>query len=164
MTELIQPLIENLRDELKEYGELLALLDEQQEHVLSRHADGVLDSVARINGQSLVLKRARVARETAQQRLAATLGQPEDSGIFVLAQFLPEAYRPLLTALVNENNQLLARVQQRARQNHLLLSRSVELMQRFIQSLTPGQNTTIYGGDGAVHTTCAAQTLYEAVG
>ena len=33
---------------------------------------------------------------------------------------------------MRENNELLVRVQQRARQNHLLLSRSVEMMQRFI--------------------------------
>ena len=45
---------------------------------------------------------------------------------------LPEAYRPLIESLVDENNSLLQRVQQRARQNHLVLSRSVELMQDFL--------------------------------
>ena len=164
MTELIQQLIENLRDELKAYGELLALFEEQQEHVMSRHADRVLDSVTRINAQALALNRARVLRETTQRTLAVTVGQDSDAGIFVLAQFLPEDYRPLLQALVRENNQLLTRVQQRARQNHLLLSRSVELMQRFIQSLMPCQNTTVYAGDGVVHPNCSAHTLYEAVG
>ena len=47
---------------------------------------------------------------------------------------MPEAYRPLVSALVEENNQLLARVRQRARQNHILLSRSLELMEKFINS------------------------------
>ena len=37
-------------------------------------------------------------------------------------------------ALVEENNELLIRVQQRARQNHLLLSHAVELMQHLINS------------------------------
>ncbi len=43
-----------------------------------------------------------------------------------------------MQALVQENNELLVRVQQRARQNHLLLLRSLELMQKLINSLFPG--------------------------
>ena len=164
MTERIKHLIEALRDELKEYGEMLALLEEQQEHLMSRRADGVLESVGRINEQALVLKRTRMRREETQHHLACTVGHAECTGIFVLAQYLPADYRPLLTALVNENNQLLARVQKRGHQNHLLLSRSVELMQQFISALNPGQNATVYGGDGAVHTGSPSNALYEAVG
>ncbi len=164
MSQPLNQLIETLRDELKEYGEMLALLDEQQEQVFARRSDGVLESVSRINAQASVLRLSRLAREAAQRVLARETGQPEDAGLFVLAQLLPQDYRPLLLALVHENNQLLARVQQRARQNHLLLSRSVELMQRFIQSLAPGQNTTVYGGTGAVYATTGGHMLYEAVG
>ena len=39
----IEILVEKLRDELKQYGELLALLDQQQELVLKRDADGILE-------------------------------------------------------------------------------------------------------------------------
>ena len=46
---------------------------------------------------------------------------------------LPPDYRPLVQALVQENNELLARVHQRTRQNHLLLSHAVELMQQLDQ-------------------------------
>ena len=42
-----------------------------------------------------------------------------------------------MEALVRENNELLVRVQQRARQNHLLLSHCVELMQQLINSIFP---------------------------
>jgi flagellar biosynthesis/type III secretory pathway chaperone len=106
----------------------------------------------------------RVRREAAQRGLARTAGQAESSGLFVLAQVLPTDYRPLLLALVNENNQLLGRVRQRARQNHVLLSRSLELMQQFIQSLAPSQSPTVYHGDGAVHASSTGHVLYEAVG
>lgn len=164
MNERIQQLIETLRDELKEYGEMLALLDEQQEHLMARRADGVLESVERINTQALVIKRARTRREETQHTLACTVGHPECTGLFVLAQHLPPDYRPLLQALVDENNQLLARVQRRGHQNHLMLSRSVELMQRFISALAPGQNATVYAGDGAVHLNTTSHALYEAVG
>ena len=53
-----------------------------------------------------------------------------------------------MKALVEENNELLERVQRRARQNHLLLSRAVDLMQRFLSSFFPVQGATTYGGGG----------------
>ncbi len=55
----------------------------------------------------------------------------------MLIPLLPADYRPLVQALVDENNELLVRVRQRARQNHLLLSRSVELMQGLLNTLLP---------------------------
>ena len=70
-----------------------------------------------------------------------------------------------MKALVDENNELLVRVQQRARQNHLLLSRSVELMQGLLNSLLPGRETRVYNGQGGMDTHSAPpRLLYEAVG
>jgi hypothetical protein len=164
MTELIKQLVEDLRNELKEYGEMLALLQEQQEHLMSRRVDNVLNAIERINGQTLVLKRARGTREETQRSLARVAGHPGCTGILVLAQYLPEDYRPLLQALVSENNQLLSRVQQRGRQNYLMLNRAVELMHRFISSLTPGHNVIAYGGKGEVFANTPSHALYEALG
>jgi len=62
----------------------------------------------------------------------------EDITFASLVPQLPPDYRPLVGALVEENNHLLVRVQQRARQNHLLLSRSLEMMQSFLNTLMPG--------------------------
>jgi len=45
MIDALQTLIEALRDELKQYGEMLALLDQQQELVAGRAADELLHSV-----------------------------------------------------------------------------------------------------------------------
>ena len=56
-----------------------------------------------------------------------------------LIPLLPEEYGPLLRALIDENNELLLRVQQRARLNYLLLiSVASTCMQRFINTLAPG--------------------------
>lgn len=164
MTKLIEQLIEDLRNELKEYGEMLALLQEQQENLMARRVDGVLDAVERINAQTLVLHRARATRGAAQRLLAGAVGHPECTGILPLAPYLPAAYGPLLQALLAENNQLLGRVQQRGRQNYLMLNRAVELMQRFIAALTPGHNVIAYGGNGTVATTTSKTALYEALG
>ena len=45
MVPLIKSLVAALREELEQYGEMLARLDDQQELVMRREADGVLQSV-----------------------------------------------------------------------------------------------------------------------
>ncbi len=164
MNELIEQLVKELQNELKEYGEMLALLEEQQEHLMSRRVDGVMDTVVRINEQTLVLKRAREPRELTQRQLARATGQPESSGMLALVQFLPETYAPLLQALVEENQQLLSRAQQRGRQNYLILTRAMELMRQCIGTMTPGFKPVTYGGNGVVQLSHSYPLSYEAKG
>src|SRR5689334_25193181 len=129
MTESIQQLIVALREELQQYGEMLALLDRQQQLVVVRAGNEVFQSVGQIEAQATVIAGARVRREECRRQAAKKLGRSEDTPFTDLIPLLPAEYRPLVKALVDENNELLVRVQQRARQNHLLLSRSLELMQ-----------------------------------
>lgn len=137
MMAILQCLIETLRNELQQYGEILALLDHQKEIVMLRAADGIVHSISAINAQSAAIQTAREKRQLSQRQLAQTLEQPPDSTLAKLIPFIPEQYRPLVTALVHENNELLLRVRQRAEQNHLLLEHSLDLMQRFITTLSP---------------------------
>jgi flagellar biosynthesis/type III secretory pathway chaperone len=58
----------------------------------------------------------------------------------------------LIQALVDENNELLVRVRQRARQNHLLLSRSAELMRGLLDTLLLSRETRVYNGNGTIPT------------
>ena len=165
MIEQLKRLIEALRHELTQYGEMLALLDQQQDVVVRRNADEILSGVAAINAQSAVIHNARRQREINQQQLARSLRRSDDCPFRDLLLLLPEDYRPLVQALVEENNELLLRVQQRARQNHLLLSRSVDLMHRFLSTLFPAGRTTVYNAEGAVFAPVLPQrSLYEAIG
>jgi flagellar biosynthesis/type III secretory pathway chaperone len=162
---LLPKLIETLRQELREYGEMLALLDQQREHVISRNGTEVLQAVSAIQQQAETIKAARTRREQAQQEVAQALQKPNDTSITALLPFLPESPRFTVAALVRENNDLMARVQQRARQNHLLLSRSLDLMQRFISTLVPAAPPSTYTGAGQLQPRgVPAQTLYEAIG
>jgi flagellar biosynthesis/type III secretory pathway chaperone len=165
MTESIQNLVNALRDELKEYGELLALLDRQQQSVIERDADQVFQSVGSVQRQGLTIAEARSRREACASAIAQELGQESDAAFSVLIPLLPAPYRPLVKALMDENNELLIRVQQRARQNHLLLSRSVELMQGLLDSLIPSRETRVYNGRGnmQVHET-VPRSFYQGVG
>ena len=165
MNDLLPHLIEALREELKQYGEMLALLDQQQTLVMQRQTDHLFQSVASINAQTGVISAARLEREQRQRHLVRQLELPEDSGFNLITPCLPADYRPLVQALVQENNELLIRVQQRARQNHLLLNHAVELMQQLINSIIPGAAPKTYNGSGRLPAMSVPQhSLYEAVG
>jgi flagellar biosynthesis/type III secretory pathway chaperone len=165
MNELLNNLIEALREELKEYGEMLALLDHEQELVMRRQTHDLLQCVTAINAQADAIGAARREREQHQRHISLRLGLPEEAPFAALTPLLAPEYRPLLQALVQENNELLVRVQNRARQNHLLLSRIVELMQRFLGTLFPGSQPGTYGDGGQVLAAALPQrSLYDAVG
>src|SRR5215212_8109137 len=106
MIAYLQNLIAALREELHEYGEMLARLDEQQELVMRREADGILQSVATIQEQGVIIQRARQVRETRQVELAQKIGLKSDSEFSQIIPQMPEDYRPLVNALVAENNAL----------------------------------------------------------
>jgi flagellar biosynthesis/type III secretory pathway chaperone len=162
---ILPKLVEALRQELREYGEMLALLDQQREHVIARNGNEVLQAVAAINQQADTIKAARTLREQGQQEIARALQKPNDLSITALLPFLPENQRFTVSTLMRENNDLMARVQQRARQNHLLLSRSLELMQRFINTLVPAAPPATYTGAGQIQPRVVPpQPLYEAIG
>lgn len=165
MNVLLPSLIDAMREELKQYGEMLARLDYQQNLVMRRQTEDLLSSVTAINGQAETIAAARLEREQRQRQIARHLNLPETAEFAVIVPLLPADYRPLVEALVQENNELLARIQQRARQNHLLMSHAVELMQRLINAVFPGAGPTTYDGAGQLPGMGMPQhSLYEAVG
>ena len=70
----------------------------------------------------------------------------------------------LVKALVQENNQSLTRIQHRARQNHLLLTRIVELMQRFMGSLFPANPATYDNAGQLLGAALPQHSVYDAIG
>jgi hypothetical protein len=157
-------IIEALRNEMQQYGEMLALLDHQQELVKMCGADDILHSIADISSQSQQIQAARETREACQQELAESLDQPEDTTFGALLPLVPEHYRPLISALLSENNELLERVRERAFENQSMLRRSLELMQRFITTLSTDTGTqTSESANTAVLAMEPASPLYEAI-
>jgi len=165
MKELLSNLIEALREELKQYGEMLALLDQQQALVMRRQTAELPENVNHVNAQATVLAVARQEREQRQRHIARALAVPETASFMVLIPQLPADYQPLIGALVAENNELLTRVQNRARQNHLLLSHCVDLMQQLIHSIFPTAHPVTYNEAGRLPVTeTMPRSLYQAVG
>lgn len=165
MNTTIEMLIDSLRQELQEYGEMLALLDRQQEYLRSRAVSEVFQSISVIKAQGGVLQEAQRRRDECRRALAQDMGQSAEAAFAELLPLLPADYQPLVQALVEENNELIARVRRRARLNHLLLSRSVELMQEVVNTLLPRAKTTVYDGSGFRQSPLGgSRPLYEAVG
>jgi len=165
MNDLLSNLIEALREELKQYGEMLAVLEQQQTSVVQRQTSDLLQNVADVNSQSNVIAAVRREREQHQRHVARQLNLDEDAGFGALVPLLPANYRPLVLALVQENNELLARIHHRTRQNHLLLSHAVELMQQLINSIFPGGAPKTYDQSGRLPGNHLPQhSIYERVG
>jgi flagellar biosynthesis/type III secretory pathway chaperone len=165
MINSLKLLIDALRDELQNYGEMLALLDLQQEKLIARAASEVFQSISLIKAQGSAIQQACARRETCRRAVAEDCRQPQETAFGRLIPLLPADYQPLLRALVDENNELLMRVRRRARQNHLMLRRSVELMQELLNTLLPSRQSSVYDETGArsLHAT-APRRFYEAVG
>ena len=121
----INRLIESLREEMTQYGELLALMQEQQALILSQQSRELLANSNEVNGQMVNIKTARQAREKARVALATHLGAPQETTIRQITGYLPEEYRPLLAALVDEINALPQNVHVWLRQNDLMMKRSL---------------------------------------
>jgi len=137
MTAILDKLIETLRNELQHYGEMLALLDQQQALASQSCSESIQPALSAVDAQSNALQTARKQRQAAQRRLASALNRAENSSLIQLIPSLPAEYRPLITALLQENNELYHRVGQRAQQNQRLLQRSLELMKSVMTSF-PG--------------------------
>jgi flagellar biosynthesis/type III secretory pathway chaperone len=165
MIQSIKLLIDALRDELKNYGEMLVLLDRQQEYLLARDASEVFQSISLIKAQGAALLQSRAHREEGRRAMALNLRQAPETNFADLIPLLPADYQPLLKALVDENNELLLRVRRRARQNHLMLRRSVELMQELLNTLMPSRQGSVYDDTGNRPVSATSpRRLYEAVG
>jgi hypothetical protein len=163
MTAPLDNLIEALRNELQQYGEMLALLDHQRELVKQRGSDDILHSIAAISTQSEMIQVARETRMFNQRQLAQALKEPLDAPFGRLIPRMPAEYQPLVRALIQENNELLLRVRDRAQENQVLLRRSVDMMQQFITAITPHKRAAPSGKEGQVLAAEAAGAFYEAI-
>lgn len=161
---LVEDLVAALREELQQYGEMLARLDDQQATIVGRRGDQLLSSVMAVDQQAASMSEARAVRARVANKLLDTLQLPSDSSLQSALPLLAPAYQPLLQALIQENNQLIIRIQQRSRQNHLLLTRSLESMQKLMQTLLPAPPPARYTGSGGAEVPLQTQVFYVAVG
>jgi len=151
MTTAWESVVEALRDELQEYGGLLNLFEDQQTAILQRRPEVVLEVTASIEEQLNTINERRNYREDLVRRCSRTVVQTTSDGLVrEVIGYFPEAVRSLANALVDEVNNLLIRTKRRARQNQMLLVRSIEVSQAILRMLDPGVVSTTYSRKGKI--------------
>ena len=143
-------LVQPLRDEVQEHGALLNLFEEQQAAILRREPDLVLTVADAITKQLELIRSCQQCRKEAVRAAAIDTGCPEDTSLIKLIPNFSATAWPLLRALVSEVNRLVRQTRRRARQNQMLLARTIEVSQELIQRLNPGTITRTYSADGRV--------------
>lgn len=154
---------ENLRNEMQEYGALLSLFEDQQTNLLRRDANAVLLLASAIEEQVAVTQSCRDRREHALRLFASENGQSSSASLRQLLSFFPVEVQPLIQALMDETNHLIHRIRRGARQNQMLLSRTVEAHDEALRTLRPDLYPKIYSPRGAVAAS-AAGPAWQAAG
>ncbi|HEU0009987.1 MAG TPA: hypothetical protein VFT34_09250 [Verrucomicrobiae bacterium] len=120
MNRPLQQLIDALREELQQCGEMLAQLDEPA-RLASANSPGA-DWPGQPRADALLA--AREAREFSWQQLAWAAQKPQAVSIGELIPCLPRDHQPLVGALVEENESLWRRVYLRLHQDFCWLDRA----------------------------------------
>lgn len=148
MQNLLEELAAALRDELEEYGEMLALLAEQQEAIFARKVEEVSEIDEQIEGVAATIGLRRQRREEKFCQAALAYDAPQDRPLKDILPSFPESQRPLFTALIDEINDLLEVTRRKARQNQILLGRILETAREVLQSFSPEPSSAGYDSRG----------------
>lgn len=161
-----QPLVDLLRLELQEYGGLFNLLARQQDQIVDRRPDAILSINDEIEAQTQAVSDLRTRREQMVDDLHARAGAVGSDTLRSIIPHFPATVQPLLEALMNDINHMLRRNRQKARQNHLLLARAMELTEQTLRVLQPENFTRTYERSGkvALPRQPAASSRYHEVG
>lgn len=145
-----RPLAEALREELKEYGWLLSLLDKQQRGILDQDYDGFPDMTHTIEEQIQVAFRQRRVREDRLAQVQELAGVPAGLRMKEFCDLLPSGARELFHELLRELQHTITRLQKRSRQNKLLLARAQEMAVEIVSLLRPTEVTRTYTPRGSM--------------
>lgn len=141
-------LVEALRAEAAEGGQLLGLFEEQQKMLFRRQPQTVLELGRAIQRQTEVLNQRRRDRERLVADFAIERGRPANSTLRSLFELLPPDGQPLVQALINEVNRLVHRLRRSSRLNHRLLTCMVECHHEIMRRLRPDGFTKTYSATG----------------
>ncbi|MBC2606034.1 flagellar protein FlgN [Pelagicoccus albus] len=156
------PLVNLLRHEVQEYGGLYNLLERQQEEIFKRDPQLVLETNTEIEDYMSKMGDLRENREGLVRDMARIFGADEDQPLSKLLAYFPDFMRPMLQALVDEINHMVSRTRHKARQNFMLLSRTMEINHEAMQRLQPGNFNKTYTKKGQVGVKAKLPSRYQA--
>ncbi|MDP0499597.1 MAG: flagellar export chaperone FlgN [Verrucomicrobiota bacterium JB022] len=143
-----QPLAAALRDEAQEYAWLLSLLEQQQKGILEQNYAEFPELTHSIEEQLRTTAEKRGSRESLAQQLRRQLGMDERAPLREIVQLVQGPAHGMFDELLKELRSLTERLQNRSRQNKLLLARANELSRELLSYLQPTQSQTTYNQRG----------------
>ena len=143
-----EELLDLLRDELQEYGGLIGLLNAQQQSILNRRSDSLLEINQSVQTQMEASQILQKRRQGFVNHLARNFGQSTDSSLTELLPHLPEVTKPMFESLIEEINNLITRVRRKIEQNQRLLMRLAEVTDQILGISDPVGHSKTYSKAG----------------
>jgi|GEM_PF-2194299 len=131
----IEKLVTLLRQHLVVQGELLALLEQQHLDILANNVDQTLVSTGEIQVvcKKIIEMRTQILKEFGIPVWETQRKLDEHSTLF---RHIPEVYRPLVVALIDEMRNLNTKIHTQLAQNIQALAVSTTKMQEILRSIS----------------------------
>ncbi|MFA5256944.1 MAG: flagellar protein FlgN [Opitutales bacterium] len=146
-----EELADALRDELAEYGGLLALLDEQRDAIMTRRIDSLLELTQRVHEQTAHAVRFKNIRDEVCARLAQVSGCGVDATVRDLLGYMPAGARGMFEALVSDGIDVATKAKARTQRNAALITRAGDLNEKLMRAVSPGSTIKTYNARGSVY-------------
>ena len=156
------PLVDLLREEVQEYGGLYNLLDRQQNEIFNREPELVLHTNVDIESHMAAMNTLRERREKQVKVMAERCDCDDTLTLTKMLPRFPDFIQPMLQALIDEVNAMVKRTRRKARQNYLLLSRTMEITQEALRMAEPDNFSKTYSRSGKVGMAGRMPATYKA--
>ncbi|MDA8990972.1 flagellar protein FlgN [Opitutales bacterium] len=143
-----EDLLTLLRDELQEYGGLIGLLSAQQQSILNRRPDSLMELNQSVQTQMEASQILHKRRQGFVSSLAQCFGESENSSLSEIVDHFPDVTQPMFHSIIEEINSLISQVRKKIEQNQRLLMRLSEVTDQILSVTDPSSQTKTYTRDG----------------
>ena len=143
-----EELLEILRDELQEYGGLIGLLNAQQQSILNRRSESLMELNQSVQTQMEASQILLKKRQGFVTSLAETYGKSDSSSLSEIVSHFPDVTQPMFVSIIEEINSLISQVRRKVEQNQRLLNRLSEVTDQLLLMADPSGSTQTYDAKG----------------
>ena len=156
-----EELLELLRTELQEYGGLIGLLNAQQQSILDRKSDSLVEINLSVQTQMEASQILQKRRQGFVSHLARNFGRSEQSTLTELLPHMPDVTQPMFESIIEEINSLIFNVRRKVSQNQRLLSRLLEVTDHILSAANPSTFPQTYSKNGKVGSYKSAPSMLK---
>jgi hypothetical protein len=142
-------LADALRDELAEYGGLLAILDEQRDAIASRNVTSLAEINEQVRKQTASARHFTDMREEVSARITKGTGCSPETSARELLKYMPAEARAMFESLIDEGALVVKNAKKKAERNTVLLAHSSDLNEKLLMAMRPGTTVKTYTKKGA---------------